>query len=98
MPLENYWNEYQVSGWHETGSAELSGFGYVCPQCGYWVNYGESHCCSWHPYQYYPVYPERNKTEESYKILKVLVEKKIISEPDSYKKFCELIEQIAKVI
>jgi hypothetical protein len=98
VSLENYWNEYQGSGWRETSSAELSGYGYVCPQCGYWVNCGESHRCHISPWTVRSYYPCLNKTEEAYKILKALVEKKIITEPDSFKKFCEIIEEIAKCL
>ena len=106
MALENYWNQYPRGDWPDTttGSGqiyyphELTGYGYPCPKCGCWVNYGESHCCYISPWTVRSYYPCLNKTEEAYKILKALVEKKIIQESDSYKKFCELIEEIAKAV
>ena len=53
---------------------------------------------SWIRYYQYPYYPERNRTEHAFEILKLMVKEKIISEPRSFKKFCELVEKIAKVI
>jgi len=53
----------------------------------------------WHPYRYtYTYSPPENKTEQAFKILKLLVEEKIIREPGSFKRFCSLIEKISKVI
>lgn len=50
-------------------------------------------------YPHYPIYsPRPNPTERAYQIIKKLVELKTIPEPDSYKKFCELIDAIAKVL
>ena len=46
----------------------------------------------------YTYHVVENKTEKAYRILKKLVEKEIIEEPNSFKKFCELIEEIAGII
>ena len=72
------------------------GSGWICPDCGRWVSNGESHQC-YYPHVY-TCYSSESKTENAYKILKVLVEEKIIKEPTSFKKFCDLIEKLAKVI
>ena len=89
MSLETYWKDYQTGNY--SFDYELTGYGYPCPKCGDWIYPEWLHVCPGH-------YPQRNKTEEAYKILKALVEEKIIQEPDSFKAFCELIERIAKVI
>jgi hypothetical protein len=97
MSLETYWKDYQTGNY--SFDLEATRGGYFCPSCGLWIITGGFHACLNYQYPYYPVYyPQRNKTEEAYKILKALVEEKIIQEPDSFKAFCELIEKIAKVI
>ena len=51
----------------------------------------------WYP-RYYPVYtPEKSKVEQAFKIVGVLMEKKII-ETMSVKKFVELVNEISKVL
>ena len=42
--------------------------------------------------------PTENKIEKAYNVIKKLVELDIIPEPKTYKKFCSLIEKIAKVL
>ena len=49
-----------------------------------------------YPQTYY--YSVRNTTEEAFKILKIMVEEKLVKEPTSFKKFCDLVERIAKVV
>jgi len=102
--LEKYWKTYdsgtspQDSGSYYIGdSTTVNGF--TCSHCGKWVNSWEYHyCCppitTWISYDY----PTPNKTEQAFKILKALVESKIIREPQSFKKFCDLIEKIAGII
>ena len=76
------------------------GDGYICPYCGVWVFYNEAHYCNdYYPVTtYHPLFPSVNKTEQAFKILKTLVNEKIIKEPTSFKQFCNLIEKIAKVV
>lgn len=99
--LEQYWIKYSgnaADAFDEDWRATIGNFtsGYICPQCGQWINPGEYHTC--YPYGYTFYYPARNKTEEAFKILKLLVEKKVSEEPKSFKEFCELVEKIAKLI
>ena len=73
----------------------------TCHGCGIWVPSGTLHSCS--GYHYCPTvwtwpYPPENKTEKAFRLLKKLVEMKVVSEPNSYKKFCDLIEKIAGVL
>jgi hypothetical protein len=96
MPSENYWNQFQTG--YETHELTCGRYRYFCPYCNVWVSSGDPHRCYISPWTVRSYYPCLNKTEEAYKILKALVEEKIIQEPDSFKKFCELIEEIAKVI
>ena len=53
-------------------------------------------------YRYFPYwhwhYPIQNPTEQAYQILKKLIEREVIPEPKSYKKFCELLEAIKEVV
>ena len=85
--MEQYWMKYCDVG--DTGTAADS------------VTYTGDY--EWYPptpYYAYPTYTYHveSKTEKAYKILKVLVKEEVVSEPKSFKKFCDLIEQIAKVI
>lgn len=94
--LDQYWQLYDKDkgtgatygefGYHIPLSNSTGGF--LCSDCGLWVNSGEHHYC----------HPSENKAEQAFKILKVLVEEKIIKEPTSFKKFCDLVEKLAKVI
>jgi len=86
--LEKYWEEFTADS---SGTFSFTD-GYICPYCGTWVPYGTYHSCWAHYYNL------ENKTEKAYRILKKLVEKEIIEEPNSFKKFCELIEEIAGII
>ena len=74
--------------------------GYYCSGCGQWVSTLDFHICP--GYHYFPSVwtdcPSPNRTEQAFKILKKLVEEKVIKEPATFKKFCDLIEKIAKVI
>ena len=79
-----------------TSPDSFSIYSYICPYCGKWVPYGTPHFC-W-PDDVYIYTNPKNKTEKAYRILKKLIEKKIIEEPNSFKKFCELIEEISQVI
>ena len=109
MAFGEFWKDYCLEEWNHRDTSTASdivianspyayGGGYVCPACKGWVTENEHHICS-RPYlYYYPCYPVENKTEKAFRILKVLVEEKIMVEPDSYKKFCELIEKIAAKI
>ena len=72
--------------------------GIACPNCGRWLPGGEACSCCTITYPHYYYYPPINKTEQAFKILRLLVEEKVIKEPTSFKKFCELIEKLAKVI
>lgn len=112
--LNNYFKEYQAGSnagnfveVQETGDPKcsISGygpdsgfFGYTCSVCYKWVNPGEYHYCNPFVYPYVSYSQQRNRTEEAFKILKVLVKEDVIKEPSSFKKFCEIIEKIAKVI
>ena len=73
-------------------------WGYTCPKCGQWVYMNNWHYC--YPSSYYSTWSQtqENKTEKAFRILKVLVEIKIIPEPSTFKDFCDLIEKIAAVI
>lgn len=103
--LNNFWQEYGTKYESANTTTDANDFcayperydtgSGVCPY-DYWIPWTE-------PYMpYYPpmvtYYPSENKTEQAFKILKLLVEEKIIREPSSFKKFCELIEKLAKVI
>jgi len=48
-------------------------------------------------WRYYPL-DEGNKTEKAHQILKRLIKKGVIKEPSSFKKFCELIEEISQIL
>lgn len=56
------------------------------------------------PYDTHPCYPVTyyyavgNTTEKAFELLKLFVKEKVITEPKSFKKFCELVEKIAKMI
>jgi len=102
MALGEFWKDYCLEKWNYSDTVTASSpytysGGYVCPWCGVWVNAYECHVCLKHQF-YFPYYPAENKTEKAFRILKILVEEKITTEPDSYKKFCELIEKIAAKI
>lgn len=105
--MNNYWQEYGTV--YEEGitiASTSSDYytvypyldGYTCPNCGRWLPGGEACSCCNITYPHYYYYPSINKTEQAFKILKLLVEEKVIKEPTSFKKFCELIEKLAKVI
>lgn len=74
----------------------------------YWTEYNTTYPTTDNCYiePYYQTYPytisyytkERNKTEEAFNILKIMVAEKLVKEPTTFKKFCELVEKIAKVI
>jgi len=105
MALGEFWKDYCLEKWNysDTGTASspATACGYTCPRCGAWVGMNEYHICQWgypHSQSYWYYYPAENATKKAFRILKVLVEEKIIAEPDSYKKFCELIEKIAAKI
>ncbi len=84
--MNQYWKEYAGS---DTTTDGGTGYIYrIWPNC----DYSELH---WYPSCYWP--PE-NKTEKAFGLLKLFVEEKIIAEPETFKKFCELVEKIAKVI
>ena len=84
MALGEFWKDYCAEKWNYNDTSIPGGTSY--PFDGY----------IYPRYSYY--YPVENKTEQALRILKVLVEEKIIAELDSYKKFCELIEKIAAKI
>jgi len=99
--LDKYWRTYDsgtsTSDAHSYIGDLTEAIGYICPNCGQWVRINEYHSC--YPYHYtWYYYPTVNKTEQAFKILKKLVEEKVIREPQSFKKFCDLIEKIAGVI
>ena len=99
MGITNYWERYPRGDYADgtgVGSTAVYG-GYVCPTCGVWVPSGEVHYC-WVNTYWRPYYPTVNKTEQAFRVLKKLVEEKIIPEPKTYKKFCDLIEKIAQAI
>ena len=109
MALGEFWKDYCTEKWNYNDTGTTSSpcaysSVYICPSCGTWVTQNEYHVCSrLHSYYYpddypcyYPHYPVENKTEKAFHILKVFVEEKIIVEPDSYKKFCDLVEKIAE--
>jgi hypothetical protein len=50
----------------------------------------DKHRCIVHTYS--------NPTEQAYRIMKKLIEKEIVPEPESYKKFCEMLEAIKEVV
>lgn len=50
----------------------------------------------WHYTYTLPESP--SSTEQAYQILKKLIEKETIPEPENYKKFCELLETIKEVL
>ena len=83
--LDNYWIKYIDNSTSTTDDC------YIEP---YYPPYDSG--TTW--IQWYPYYPERNKTEHAFEILKLLVKERIISEPRSFKKFVELVEKIAKVV
>ncbi len=87
-------NQYTDSAgttWNTWGS------GYTCPSCGLWVSYGCTHFCTyWHFPIYYP-YIE-NKTERAFNVIKALLALKIIREPKTFGRFCELMEAIKKAL
>jgi hypothetical protein len=92
MSLESYYQEFM------TGAAAGDYYGYTCPYCKMWVYSGSFHYCggnSWYPAY---TYPPENKTEKAFQVLKILVEKKIITEPSTFRAFCDLIEKIAGAI
>jgi len=85
--LDQYWHE----GYDSTGGSRwikpcLRSFPdySACPDYDYTVSYWP---CG-----------VRNKKEEAFEILKVLVEEKLVKEPTTFKKFCDLIEKIAETI
>ena len=82
MDLGNYWSRYMGND-TESSTADYC---YIQPDY------------DWYLYTYYSYPPPRSTKEQAFEILKVLVEEKIIKEPTSFKKFCDLIEKIAKVI
>jgi len=91
MALGEFWKDYCTGKWDyydiDTASSPHTYVGgYICPDCGAWVCYDQCHTCFF----------SKNKTEKAFRILKILVEEKVITEPDSYKKFCDLIEKIAE--
>lgn len=93
MSMYENWHDKYLSGGTSTGG------GYHCAGCGEWLYPGEVHYCS--PYVRYSwnvCPPSPNPTEQAYKIMKKLLEKKVVPEPKSYKKFCELLEAIREVI
>jgi len=96
--LEQYWVEYKTD--YNTKEADAYNWdcqingGYYCPRCNQWIPFGTYHQC--YPITYY--YPTENKTEKAFKVLKALVKERVIKEPDSFKKFCELVEKITKVV
>ena len=100
--LDKHYQDYVTkadSGTYDDGtgtSADYFVTGYTCPYCGRWVSPGEYHSC-WN-YPTYTCYPSVNKTEQAFKILKLLVKEDVIKEPRTFKRFCELIEKIAEVI
>lgn len=97
MSLEEHYNNYLNAG-NTTCTVTSCGdytSGFTCSYCGKWVWMGCDHSC--YPVQYY--YPlSQNKTELSYKILKSLVEKKVIPEPRDYQEFCKILETIRDVV
>jgi len=98
--LEKYWMTYD-SGTSDTSDFfhnDTTVYGYTCPRCGCWVSGGEYHSCYYCPTVWTNYWPSPNKTEQAFKILKALVESKVIREPTSFKKFCDLIEKIAGII
>ena len=103
--LDKHWETYSSSV--TTTDAEgdyyfpiaMTG-GYYCSGCGQWVSSSDFHVCT--GYHYFPSVgtfcPSPNHTEQAFKILKKLVEENVIKEPATFKKFCDLIEKIAKVL
>ena len=101
MGLTEHYNNYLRVGNSDIGLSFKTEFnsagdyytwGYTCPICGCWVS-GNSRCSYCYPgFNYVPQY--QNKTEQAYQLLKKFIEKKIISEPQSYKEFCSTLEAI----
>lgn len=91
---ERWYTDYNGNVIDIPDSATYGG-GYTRPYCHLWVDYSQYHNClggiTWHYSQY-------NKTEQAFNILKALVKEGVVKEPGSFKKFCELIEKIAKVV
>lgn len=96
--ISNYWQEYKASG--SSGESTTTTDYSVIDTGNCYISWDEPYdYYSWYPrpYTYTYHYPE-NKTEQAFKILKLLVKEKVIREPSSFKKFCDLIEKLAKVI
>lgn len=90
--LDEYYGEYtagRITGYCSSG--------YTCPSCGQWVPGGTVHYCWGSPYRF-TWYPVENPTEKAFRVLKKLVEEKIIKEPNTLKEFCNLVEKIAEAI
>ena len=90
--LIKYYNEYKNFGSSTDTAGDTTTLDYPYPLPGDLVpyDYWYPRPCHW--------YPPENKTEQAFKILKLLVEEKVIKEPSSFKKFCEIIEKLAGVI
>lgn len=103
--LDKHWEKYSSGvtttnmkgDFYHVGDSSTCTDGYTCSICGAWVPFGGYHYCHNYP-TVWGYHSTPNHTEQAFKILKKLVEEKVIKEPASFKKFCDLIEKIAKVI
>lgn len=88
--LNEYWGQY-TSNTTTAGTASTVSNCHIYPYTDWDYNYYPHYTWYSHP-------PVRNRKEEAFEVLKVLVEEKLVKEPTTFKKFCDLVEKIAKVI
>jgi len=100
--MDKYYVDYQTD--NQTNDNEMINNGsryngdYLYPHEGRIYIYREyPYDSRFYDYSTYS-YMSPNETEQAYNILKALVEKKVISTPKSFKKFCELIDSIKEAI
>lgn len=93
--MEQYWTQYV-----DTGNTSTTANSVTYTGASHWIidPYDGTSTYPWGGWIYYPYQYHQNKTEQAYEILKVLVKEEMIKEPKSFKKFCDLIEKIAKAI
>jgi hypothetical protein len=83
--LNGYWEQYSTTTLSDVSDSSTQ-------NC--YIDYPDYR----YVYYTYPPVQTRNKTEEAFNILKIMVEEKLVKEPTTFKKFCDLVEKIAKVI
>jgi len=62
-----------ITDWDD-GSVSDGAYGYVCPSCGMWVNYGETHFCG-EGLSYHPKPSDSERWDEVLEVLRSIEDK-----------------------